>query len=96
MINNPSVDGLSEILDEFRLNIVAWDPDRGIKRTQAKSAIKQHYLSKLPEKLDVSKISSAHDLYSGRPAPFAEGYRKGFNTAQEMILTDMRKRISND
>ena len=37
------------------------------------------------EMLDVNKISSAHDLYSGKPAPYAEGYRNGFNTAKSML-----------
>lgn len=47
----------------------------------------------LLDELDVNKISSAHDLYSGMPAPYAKGFRDGFNTAKEMIKADLEALI---
>lgn len=64
--------------------------------TNAKAAITSLVLESLGDEIDVNKISSAHDLYSGMPAPYAKGFRDGFNTAQGMIFAQQRSIITKD
>ena len=83
---NDSKTGVIDLKDDNGLDGADW----------AVKDITSLVLESLGDEIDVNKISSAHDLYSGMPAPYAKGFRDGFNTAQGMIFAQQRSIITKE